>query len=305
MTNFMYTTSAQLMTLNAEMKKCTEVKTASYQAHIPRMRSEEFDEEAVEEETNSYAKVATTGTKVPSRSGQPQEPAFQPVGRPRRSGRVDVTPALANQIKSGQTNDKAKQKGRNVFHGNSKVVGDEASQETFLAADVTLVASGLGLRAKEEELEAFLKDKGIDVVKVECLTKKEVLDANKVRSKTMKVVLSAKDHQKAMNPDIWPFRVGVRYYRAERRPGIGGLRRNSQSAESGGLTSQQEELDGPLSQGQDGPQSRAPPGSREWSNRRNQGGRQRQDQGDVALRNLYQVLGNQELLRSLGFSQGP
>ena len=39
-------------------------------------------------------------------------------------------------------------------------------------------------------------------MKVDCLTKKELLDEEKVRSKTMKVIVRAKDHEKAMNPDM-------------------------------------------------------------------------------------------------------
>ena len=63
------------------------------------------------------------------------------------------------------------------------------SAETFLAADVTLVASGLGLGVEEKDLEDFLKTKNINTVTIDCITKKEILDQNKVRSKTMKVVV--------------------------------------------------------------------------------------------------------------------
>ena len=34
----------------------------------------------------------------------------------------------------------------------------------------------------------------------------------------MKVTVEAVDLEKAMNPEVWPLRVGVRYYKAPRRP---------------------------------------------------------------------------------------
>ena len=119
-----------------------------------------------------------------------------------------------------------------------------------------------------------------------------------------------------MNPDIWPFRVGVRYYRAEsRRPGLGAARQSIQGAESGGLTSRLE-MPGGASIQQRGmagssnhprrSQGRSyPPGSKEWVSVRNHEGRQSQDAGGVALRNLFKILENQELLESLGISNSP
>ena len=48
-----------------------------------------------------------------------------------------------------------------------------------------------------------------------------------------------------------------------------------------------------------------PPGSKEWVNVRNHGGRQNQDAGGVALRNLFKILENEDLLESLGISNSP
>ena len=197
-----------------------------------------------------------------------------------------------------------------MFHGNSKSTGGGAAAETILAADITLVASGIGLRVEKEELETFLKSKDIDVVKVECMTRKELLDGEKVKSKTMKVIVKAKDHEKAMNPDIWPFRVGVRYYRAEsRRPGPRVNRPTSQEEGSGSLasqsSSQQADSGRPPSQFR-GFQSTGPPvGSTEWGSRRNRRERQTQDPSEIILKNLYKVLGNDELIRSLELDSHP
>ena len=94
----------------------------------------------------------------------------------------------------------------------------------------------MALDATEKQLEDFLKAKGIDVVDVECLTKKELLAEKKVRSKTMRVTVKASEHEKAMNPEFWPSRVGVRHYRAPQRPrqGAGDGSWASQSSQSGG-----------------------------------------------------------------------
>lgn len=169
---------------------------------------------------------------------------------------------------------------------------------------MALVASGINLNVTEEDLENFLKSKDIDVVNVELLTKEELLAEKKVRSKTMKVNVKAKDHEKAMCPEIWPFRVGVRYYRAEsRKPGGAGLVSRgpgvSQKVGPGSLHNQQNRH-----QPRDS-QTRPPPGSTEWGNMRNEQGRQDQE---VDYRNLYSVLNNpknQELLRQLENRRGP
>ena len=105
-----------------------------------------------------------------------------------------------------------------------------------MAADVDLVASGVAKDATEKQLEDFLKAKGIDGAKVECLTKQELITEQKVRSKTMKVTVKAAQLKKAMDPSVWPFRVGVRHYRAPQRSnrGAGDGSWASQSAQTGG-----------------------------------------------------------------------
>ena len=99
-----------------------------------------------------------------------------------------------------------------------------------------LVASGVAKDADEEQLKDFLKKKGIAVMKVECLTKEELVLENKVRSKTMKVTVKASDLDKALKPEVWPSRVGVRLYRAPQRSrqGEGEGSWASQSAKAGG-----------------------------------------------------------------------
>ena len=47
------------------------------------------------------------------------------------------------------------------------------------------------------------------------LTKQEVLD--QVRTLTFRVAVKAAQYEEALKPEVWPFRVGVRHYRAPRR----------------------------------------------------------------------------------------
>ena len=64
-------------------------------------------------------------------------------------------------------------------------------------------------------LKEFLVLKGIDVVAVETLTRDEVLP--NVRTKTFKVTVKPAQYEKALDPDVWPYRVAVRHYRQPKR----------------------------------------------------------------------------------------
>ena len=170
----------------------------------------------------TFSQVAMAGVQTlhpPGRNLSPPQPVTQKMMRE----------AIEKAIKV--TNKAEKPKGRNVFHGNSAET--EASN---LAADVDLVASGVARDASAKQLEDFLKVKGINVIKVECLTKPELVAEEKVRSKTMKVTVKAAELQKAMDPGVWPYRVGVRHFRAPQRSrqGAGEGLWASQSAQSGG-----------------------------------------------------------------------
>ena len=147
---------------------------------------------------------------------------------------------------------------KHMFHGKATTSSEQNVAEVSLAADVEIVAFGVAKTAEPEHLEKFLKDKGVVVEKIECLTKEELIKEGKVKSKTMKVTVKASEHEKAMNPDVWPQRVGVRYYKApSRRPGqdeAGG-----QGGEGGGLQDRSQGA------GQDASRGR----SRQGFNRRN------------------------------------
>ena len=117
---------------------------------------------------------------------------------------------------------------RNICYGSAKTSGEE-DRETMLAANVDLVASGVGKDCTEELLGDFLKGKGIDVVSVTLLTREEVL--SEVRTKTFKVTVKPNQYEQALKPEVWPYRVAVRHYRAPRRKDIPW---NDQSGRAGG-----------------------------------------------------------------------
>ena len=118
---------------------------------------------------------------------------------------------------------------KNICYGSAKTVGD-SEEITPLAADVDLVASGVSKDCKDEDLFQFLKDKGINPVSVVTLTRDEVLD--QVRKKTFKVTVKAAQYEAALRPDVWPYRVVVRHFRAPRKQDETW---NSQAGRSGGL----------------------------------------------------------------------
>ena len=50
---------------------------------------------------------------------------------------------------------------------------------------------------------------------METLTKKEVLD--QVRTKTFKITVKAAQYEAALKPEVWPYRIAERHYKAPRR----------------------------------------------------------------------------------------
>ena len=99
--------------------------------------------------------------------------------------------------------------------------------ERLLAADVCLVASGVSKDATPKQLMEFVQSKGISVTNVELLTQHP-----EARKNTFKVVIKPADYEKAMNPQVWPYRVGVRHYKAPQRKE--GMSWNEQAKQAGG-----------------------------------------------------------------------
>ena len=125
---------------------------------------------------------------------------------------------------------------RNICYGTAKPTGDSSSQD-MLAADVSLVASGLDKECDEQKLRVFLEERGIHPVDIEMMKKLDNSEAEikTWRTKSFKVTVKAAEHEIALKPEIWPYRVAVRYWRAERRPRTGGWDRQART--SGGQTS--------------------------------------------------------------------
>ena len=112
-----------------------------------------------------------------------------------------------------------------IMYGTARTGKDDAVE--LLAGDVSLVASGVSKDATKDQLKEFIEGKGIAVIEVEKLTR----DDAETRTNTFKVVVKLSDYEKAMNPDIWPYRVGVRHYRAPKKQNMSW---KSQSQKSGG-----------------------------------------------------------------------
>ena len=118
----------------------------------------------------------------------------------------EAAETLAKKLIESQSRFKAqKEKAKTkVIYGSAK----PDTAEVNLAADVSLVAFNVNKTCSKEHMKTFLIEKGIDVVDVVEMTREEVLPNVKV--KTMKVIVKANEYQKAMDPNVWPCRVGVR-----------------------------------------------------------------------------------------------
>ena len=178
--------------------------------------------------TTTMPSISVDLTDTPSKkrkfeenSGQPSQPSY--AGIAAAVGGVKPLPSvnqtgmrMLQEVFQQQVQPKpAARSPRNICYGSAKTSGDQ-NVETLLAADVDLVASGVGKDCTDEDMSKFLKSKGIDTVAVTTLTKKEVLD--QVRTKTFKITVKAAQYEAALKPEVWPYRVAVRHYKAPRRP---------------------------------------------------------------------------------------
>ena len=120
---------------------------------------------------------------------------------------------IQSLLQPGQQN--SPRQSKNICFGTAKTSGHEG-KEKLLAADVDLVATGVGKDCTNDDLKEFLQGKGIDAVAVETLTREEVLP--NVRTKTFKITVKAAQYERSLDPDVWPYRVAVRHFRAPKRP---------------------------------------------------------------------------------------
>ena len=134
----------------------------------------------------------------------------QPLPKTQRDSSNILQQLLQQRVKARDT----PRSPRNICFGSAKTSG-EGGGETMLAANVDLVASGVGKDCTEELLGDFLKGKGIDAVEVVLLTREEIL--SEVRTKTFKVTVKPNQYEQALKPEVWPYRVAVRHFRAPKR----------------------------------------------------------------------------------------
>ena len=224
-------TQFETLTEAVRDKKVTEVaKPVTGTGNTPgkkRRLNEDGDNTSLEDDIDVTEIVVNEKESYASRTMSGITPLKRTLSQSRSQGPPQSSQMLKNVLinlmenNSKQTEKQTeKPKRKLIFHGKATTSPEENVTEISLAADVDIVAFGVAKTAEPEHLEKFLKDRGVEVEKVECLTNIELIKEGKVKSKTMKVTVKASEHEKAMNPDVWPQRVGVRYYKApSRRPG--------------------------------------------------------------------------------------
>ena len=115
-----------------------------------------------------------------------------------------------NNTQTGQQPSFRPRRQSTLLFGQAKTGKDNQTQ--LLAANVNLVASGVSKAATANQLKEFLEDKGINVTEIECMTYHP-----EARTNTFKVAIAIGDYEKALNPEVWPYRVAVRPFRQSRK----------------------------------------------------------------------------------------
>ena len=77
-----------------------------------------------------------------------------------------------------------------------------------LSSDIDLVTYGVTKNITAIQLSNFMQNKGLNAIDCVLLTK-----YNGARSLTFNITIKATDFEKAKDPDIWPYRIGLRYYK--------------------------------------------------------------------------------------------
>ena len=139
-------------------------------------------------------------------------------------------------------------------------------------------------------MKDFLVAKGINPVEVELLTRQDVIE--NVRTLTFRVAVKAADDEASLKPEVWPYRVAVRHYRAPRRERVDGSWQG-QSLRSGGHIEKADQATGV-----GGVQAHLPPGHPGRVGR-NQQTMSQTPSTPLELRNFFSILS------SLGGGMGP
>ena len=193
-----------MATNNLKMEAITEIIQSKPEAVSKKKEIVIEDETHEVFKETSYASKALAGSHISSKVPPSQLQTSDPLRK-----------LLLNLTSQTPKKPQHKPRTKNVFHG--KAQSDDEKASNNLAADVDLVAFGVSTKTEPDQLKAFLVGKGLEIENVECMTRPELVTEKKVCSKTMRVTVKASEHKKAMNPDMWPFRVGVRLYKAQSR----------------------------------------------------------------------------------------
>ena len=115
------------------------------------------------------------------------------------------------QQSQNQQNRRGPRRPSTLVYGNAQA-GDDAERFN-LAADVNLVAFGVSKDASPDQFKEYLVARGLRVTDIELITKFRI---NECRSYTYCVAIKAEDYEKALDPHIWPHRVGIRLFKNKR-----------------------------------------------------------------------------------------
>ena len=112
---------------------------------------------------------------------------------------------------NGWTNVSSKNQKEKTWRQRLNILRGTATSESdseVLSADIHLVAFGVAKHVSGIQLSHFLEGKGLHVLSCDLLTKYEG-----ARSLSYKVTIKSCDFDKAKNPELWPYRVGVRLFK--------------------------------------------------------------------------------------------
>ena len=149
------------------------------------------------------------------RNSHPAQPPLHPVGMTPLS-QSNNAPSYAEAMQKNNTQAGHQpppfrpRRQSTLLFGQAKTGKDNQTQ--LLAANVNLVASGVSKAATANQLKEFLEDKGINVTEIECMTYHP-----EARTNTFRVAIAIGDYEKALNPEVWPYRVAVRTFRPSKK----------------------------------------------------------------------------------------
>ena len=144
---------------------------------------------------------------------QPQTPISQH-GHPSYPPLGPAAAVLQSNLNNSNSNQQqTRRRPSTLVYGNARH-GKNESEQFICSADVNLVASGVSKDATMEQFKDFITSKGINVTDIELLTNFK----EEARSYTYRIAIRPEDYEKALKPEVWPYRVGVRPFRQRRRP---------------------------------------------------------------------------------------